>query len=58
MHSVKKINVQRGSELRAPTVEDVEAVYSQIGVEEEGLLNYDEYLILLFKVTLDNFGAE
>jgi len=25
-------------------------------VEEENLLNYDEYLILLFKVTLDNFG--
>jgi len=41
-----------------PTVEDVEEVYSQLTVEEEGLLNYDEYLILLFKVTLDNYGAE
>jgi hypothetical protein len=36
----------------------VETVYGQLGVEEEGWLNYDEYLILLFKVTLDNYGAE
>jgi hypothetical protein len=54
---VKKINSQR-SDLRVPTVDDVEAVYSQLAVEEDGLLNYDEYLILLFKVTQDNFGAE
>lgn len=58
IHSVKKIGQQKSSELRAPTVEDVETVYSQLGVEEDGLLNYDEYLILLFKVTLDNYGAE
>ncbi len=41
-----------------PTVEDVEMVYTQIDVTEEGVLNYDEYLILLFKTALDNFGAE
>lgn len=58
MHSVKKIGRQKTSELRTPSVEDVEAVYSQLAVEEDGWLNYDEYLILLFKVTLDNYGAE
>lgn len=52
---MKKIASQK-SELRVPTIEDVESVYSNMVVEEEGLLNYDEYLILLFKVTLDNFG--
>ena len=55
--AVKKINQQR-SELRVPTVEDVEIVYTQIEVSEDGVLNYDEYLILLFKTALDNFGAE
>ena len=55
--SVKKINQQR-SELRVPTAEDVEMVYTQIDVTEDGVLNYDEYLILLFKTALDNFGAE
>jgi Ca2+-binding EF-hand superfamily protein len=55
--SVKKINQQR-SELRVPTSEDVEIVYTQIDVTEDGVLNYDEYLILLFKTALDNFGAE
>ena len=55
--SVKKINHQR-SELRVPTAEDVEMVYTQIDVTEDGVLNYDEYLILLFKTALDNFGAE
>jgi Ca2+-binding EF-hand superfamily protein len=55
--SVKKVNQQR-SELRVPTAEDVEMVYTQIDVTEDGVLNYDEYLILLFKTALDNFGAE
>jgi Ca2+-binding EF-hand superfamily protein len=55
--AVKKINQQK-SELRVPTVEDVEMVYTQIDVVEDGVLNYDEYLILLFKTALDNFGAE
>jgi Ca2+-binding EF-hand superfamily protein len=55
--SEKKVNQQR-SELRVPTAEDVEMVYTQIDVTEDGVLNYDEYLILLFKTALDNFGAE
>jgi Ca2+-binding EF-hand superfamily protein len=55
--SVKKVNQQR-SELRVPTAEDVEMVYTQIDVTEDGVLNYDEFLILLFKTALDNFGAE
>jgi len=57
VYAVKKINQQK-TELRVPTLDDVETVYSQLAVEEDGMLNYDEYLILLFKVTQDNFGAE
>jgi len=34
-----------------PSEDDIDAVYSQIVVEEDGMLTYDEYLILLFKVT-------
>ena len=58
VYAVKKINQQKTTELRVPTLDDVETVYSQLAVEEDGMLNYDEYLILLFKVTQDNFGAE
>lgn len=43
-------------ELRVPPIEDIETVYSSMGVEEDGFLNYDEYLIILFKVSLENFG--
>jgi len=37
------------TELRVPTEDDIESVYSSMIVEEEGFLNYDEYLIVLFK---------
>lgn len=40
-------------ELRVPNEDDIESVYANIIVEEEGFLNYDEYLIVLFKVTLE-----
>lgn len=40
-------------ELRVPNEDDIENVYSSMIVEEEGYLNYDEYLIVLFKVTLE-----
>lgn len=53
--SIKKLTSQK-TELRVPSVEDVESVYSGMAVEEEGMMNYDEYLIMLFKVTLDGFG--
>lgn len=46
------------TELRVPNVEDIESVYSNMIVEEDGYLNYDEYLIVLFKVCLDGFGNE
>lgn len=52
---MKKLITQK-SELRIPSLEDVESVYQGMIVEEDGFLNYDEYLILLFKVSLDNFG--
>ena len=55
MHSVKKISSLK-CELRVPNVEDIESVCQTIMFEEDGYLNYDEYLIMLFKVTLDNFG--
>jgi hypothetical protein len=42
--------------LRVPNIEDVEAVYNNLCVDEEGFLNYDEYLIILFKVSLENYG--
>ena len=44
------------SDLRVPSLEDVETVYNNLGVDEDGFLNYDEYLIILFKVSLENFG--
>ena len=52
---MKKLITQK-CELRIPSIEDVESVYTGMATEEEGFLNYDEYLILLFKVCLDNFG--
>jgi len=38
-------------ELKVPSEDDIDAVYSSMVMEEEGSLNYDEYLIVLFKVT-------
>lgn len=38
-------------DLRVPNEEDLEDVYSSMTVDEEGYLNYDEYLIALFRVT-------
>ena len=40
-------------ELRVPNEDDIESVYCNMIVEDDGLLNYDEYLIVLFKVTLE-----
>jgi hypothetical protein len=42
--------------LRVPTLDDIEAVYNNLGPDEDGFLNYDEYLIILFKVSLENYG--
>ena len=41
-------------ELRVPNEDDIENVYANMIVEEDGFLNYDEYLIVLFKVTLES----
>ncbi len=41
-------------ELRVPAEDDVEGVYDSMTVVEEGLLSQDEYLIVLFRVTLEN----
>ena len=38
-------------ELKVPNEDDLDNVYQAMPVEEDGVLNYDEYLILLFKVT-------
>lgn len=44
------------TDLRIPSAYDIEAVYDSMIMEEEGFLNYDEYLVVLFKVTQDNYG--
>jgi Ca2+-binding EF-hand superfamily protein len=38
-------------ELKVPNEDDLETVISTMALEEEGLLNYDEYMVSLFKVT-------
>ena len=38
-------------ELKVPNEDDLDSVISTMMLEEEGSLNYDEYLISLFKVT-------
>jgi hypothetical protein len=44
------------TELRIPSIDDIDAVYSNVVLEEDGYLNYDEYLVILFKVTQENYG--
>ena len=41
-------------DLRVPSEDDIDSVYSSLIVEEDGMLNYDEYLITLFKVTQES----
>lgn len=43
-------------ELRVPQEDDMEQVYNSMMVEEDGYLNYDEYLIVLFKVTQEGLS--
>jgi len=38
-------------ELKVPSEDEIDGVYSSMTMEEDGFLNYDEYLIVLFKVT-------
>lgn len=45
--------VEKGCELRVPSEDDIDSVYSSMNVTEEGLLNYEEYQIVLFRVTLE-----
>ena len=55
--SIDKNNLEEGKlkcDLRVPGEEDIEGVYHSLIVEDEGMLNYDEYLIVLYKVTLDD----
>ncbi len=51
--AASKLNVSK-VDLRVPQEEDIEQAYSTMTVEEEGYLNYDEFLILLFKCTQDD----
>jgi Ca2+-binding EF-hand superfamily protein len=55
--SIDKTNAEDGKpkcDLRVPSEDDLDHVYSSMIVEEEGALNWDEYLITLFKVTLES----
>lgn len=39
-------------ELRVPSAEDLDKIYNQMSIDEDGSLNYDEYQILMFRATL------
>ena len=41
-------------DLKVPHEDDVETALAGMVLQEEGVLNYDEYLVCLFKVTIDN----
>jgi hypothetical protein len=43
-------------ELRIPNAEDLDMILTSSMVEENSQINYDEYLVALYKVTLENFG--
>jgi len=52
--SVDKNNSEDGKtkcDLKVQSEEDIDSVYGTMTVEEDGMLNYDEYLTTLFKVT-------
>ena len=52
--NIEKTNNEDGKQkcdLRVPSEDDIDTVYSTMVVEEDGMLNYDEYIILLFKTT-------
>ena len=40
-------------ELKVPNEDELDNVVASMNLEEEGSLNYDEYMIALFKVTTD-----
>jgi hypothetical protein len=50
VEAIRRLN-KKSSKLRITKEEDVISVCSQMNLEEEGYLTYDEFLILLFKVT-------
>ena len=60
IESCNKLRSQEaaGHDLRIPEGSDLETVYGDMTVEEDGSMNYDEFQVLVFKVTLDNFGED
>jgi len=46
-------NAQR-CELRIPSEDDIDSAYSSMIAEEDGLLNYEEYQVMLFKITIQD----
>ena len=60
---IESCNKLRGSEagnhdLRIPEGNDLEQVYDIMTVDDDGFLNYDEFQVLVFKATLENYGEE
>ena len=49
----RKLSVS-GCDLRVPPADEVKSAMNTLILEEDGWLNYDEYLILLFKVLQDS----
>ena len=47
-----------GHDLRIPEGSDLEAVFQDMTVEEEGCVNYDEFQIASFKASLENYGED
>jgi hypothetical protein len=37
-----------------PSAEDLDKIYNQMSIDEDGSLNYDEYQILMFRATLQD----
>ena len=47
-----------GHDLRIPEGSDLEAVFQDMTLEEEGSVNYDEFQIGSFKASLENYGED
>ncbi len=54
--SIEKNNSEESKakcDIKVPHEDEIENMYTVTVFEEEGMLNYDEYLIVLFKLTLN-----
>ena len=45
-------------DLRIPEGNDLDRVCELVNFEEEGMINYDEFQVVVFKATLENYGED